>query len=126
LCAAAIGADAGGSILIPARYCGVVGLKPTFGRVSEFGALPLAWSVAHIGPIAATVEDAAVIHEVIAGPDPRDPNTQARPPVVNPRFDGSMKGVRIGIYRSWFTDAAADIVSACEKVLDGFVHLGAD
>jgi Asp-tRNA(Asn)/Glu-tRNA(Gln) amidotransferase A subunit family amidase len=69
-CAAAIRPDGGGSIRIPASYCGVVGLKPTFGRVSEFGAVPLAWSVGHVGPIATTAQDAAQVYAAIAGPDP--------------------------------------------------------
>ena len=71
----AIGADGGGSIRIPAAFCGVVGLKATFGRISEKGAYPLNWSVAHVGPITATVADAALTYAVIAGPDPNDPNS---------------------------------------------------
>jgi len=72
LCAAAIGADGGGSIRIPAAFSGLAGLKPTFGRVSEFGAGPLAPSVAHLGPIAATAEDAALLYAAISGSDPQD------------------------------------------------------
>ena len=82
LCPVAIGADGGGSIRIPASLCGQVGLKPTFGRVSEHGAAPLDWSVAHLGPIGATVEDVALAYGVIAGPDPRDPNSQHQPAVT--------------------------------------------
>src|SRR5690606_16881941 len=72
LCPVALGGDGGGSIRMPAALCGVVGLKPTYGRVSEFGAAPLCWSVAHAGPLAATVEDAALVYATIAGPDERD------------------------------------------------------
>lgn len=73
LCPVALGADGGGSVRLPAALCGVFGLKPTFGRVSESGAAPLCWSVAHIGPLAATAHDAALVQALIAGPDPRDP-----------------------------------------------------
>jgi Asp-tRNA(Asn)/Glu-tRNA(Gln) amidotransferase A subunit family amidase len=126
LCAAAIGADGGGSIRIPAAYCGLVGLKPTFGRVSEFGAVPLAWSVAHLGPIAATAEDAALIYAAIAGPDPLDSNTCLQPPARAVEFERSLKGLRIGVYREWFSDAARDIVASCEQLLKHFVSLGAE
>jgi Asp-tRNA(Asn)/Glu-tRNA(Gln) amidotransferase A subunit family amidase len=126
LCAAAIGADAGGSIRIPAGHCGVVGLKPAFGRVSEFGAVPLAWSVAHVGPIAATAEDAALVYLAITGPDPRDPNTQAQPRAEVHGFDGSLRGVRIGVFRDWFSDASREIAEACERLLGEFVRLGAE
>ena len=68
---AAIGADGGGSIRIPASLCGMVGLKSTFGRVSEFGAAPLCWSVGHLGPLTVSVEDTALVYSVIAGVDPK-------------------------------------------------------
>jgi Asp-tRNA(Asn)/Glu-tRNA(Gln) amidotransferase A subunit family amidase len=126
LCPGAVGADGGGSIRIPAAYCGVVGLKPTFGRVSESGAVPLAWSVAHLGPIAATAEDAALLYSAIAGPDPMDPNTQSQPPVQVGAYDGSLKGVRIGVYRDWFSDAASDAGAACDQLLEQFARLGAE
>jgi Asp-tRNA(Asn)/Glu-tRNA(Gln) amidotransferase A subunit family amidase len=126
LCAAAIGADGGGSIRIPAAYCGLFGLKPTFGRVSEFGAVPLAASVAHLGPITATAEDAALLYTAISGPDPHDSNTQLQPPVQVSGFDGSLRGVRIGIYHEWFSDAASDVAAVCERLLKQFVRLGAE
>jgi Asp-tRNA(Asn)/Glu-tRNA(Gln) amidotransferase A subunit family amidase len=103
----------------------VVGLKPTFGRVSEFGAVPLAWSVAHVGPIAATAEDAAHVYAAISGPDPRDLNTRLQPPVRVEGFDGSLKGVRVGVYRDWFSDARNEVVAPCEELLRQFVSLGA-
>jgi len=76
----ALGADGGGSIRIPATQCGVVGFKPTYGRVSEHGALPLCPSVGHAGPIASSVEDAAIMYAIIAGPDVNDANSQVQPP----------------------------------------------
>ena len=123
---AAIGADGGGSIRIPASLCGVVGLKPTFGRVSEYGAAPLCWSMAHLGPIAASVEDAALVYQIIAGPDPAEPLTLHQPPV---RLDGwntpDLKGVRIGIFPEWFRHADPEMVAANEKMAAEFVKAGA-
>src|SRR5213593_238127 len=72
LCYGAIGSDTGGSIRQPAGYCGIVGLKPTYGRVSTFGVIPLAWSLDHLGPMTRTVKDAALMLQVIAGYDPED------------------------------------------------------
>lgn len=96
---AAIGTDTGGSIRIPASYCGVVGLKPTYGRVSRFGVLPLDFSMDHMGPLTRSVGDAAVVLGAIAGYDPRD-DTSSRRPVE--RYDpsaasGSLSGVRLGM-----------------------------
>jgi len=79
LCAAALGTDTGGSIRIPAALCGIVGLKPTFGRISRHGVVPLAWSFDTVGPMARSVADAALLLGVLAGPDPRDPLTARRP-----------------------------------------------
>ena len=73
LCYAAIGSDTGGSIREPAGYCGIVGLKPTYGRVSTAGVIPLSWSLDHIGPMTSTVMDAALLLQSIAGYDPQDP-----------------------------------------------------
>lgn len=122
----AIGADGGGSIRIPAAHCGVVGLKPTFGRVSEFGAAPLAWSVAHLGPIAASVADLALAYSLIAGPDPLDPNSLVQPP---PDLAGwnqpGLTGLRLGVYPAWFQHAAPGVLQPCNAMLDILKSAGA-
>ena len=79
LCVASVGTDTGGSIRIPSALCGIVGLKPTFGRVSCFGTVPLAPSFDHVGPIARTASDAAILLDAIAGRDPADATTLAQP-----------------------------------------------
>lgn len=122
----AIGADGGGSIRIPAAHCGVVGLKPTFGRVSEFGAAPLCWSVAHVGPIGATALDTAIGYAISSGKDPRDPMSLAQPAVHLDDFHNlDLSGVRLGIYRPWFEDASPEIVQSCQKSLQVLEEAGA-
>lgn len=125
LCPIAVGADGGGSIRIPAALCGVFGLKPTFGRVSERGVAPLAWSVAHVGPIAASAHDLAIGYAGVAGPDPRDPNTLRQPPPRLPGGGDGIGGLRIGIFGPWFEDAAEDVVRACRELLARFESAGA-
>jgi Asp-tRNA(Asn)/Glu-tRNA(Gln) amidotransferase A subunit family amidase len=126
LCPVAIAADGGGSIRIPASFCGIVGLKPTYGRISEYGAAPLCWSVAHIGPLAATATDAALGYAVMAGADPQDP-TSLHQPV--PTLDGwdrmDLSDLTLGIYPPWFHHASASVVSACEEMLKRFKRKGA-
>ncbi len=103
LCAGAVGTDTGGSIRIPAALCGVVGLKPTFGRVSVHGVVPLASSFDHVGPLARCVADAALLLEAIAGRDLRDPSSVARPQLdLNPMTVGRMKKLRLGRPRDYF------------------------
>jgi aspartyl-tRNA(Asn)/glutamyl-tRNA(Gln) amidotransferase subunit A len=100
---AALGSDTGGSIRIPAALCGIVGLKPTFGRVSLHGAVPLAWSLDHAGPMTRSVADAALVLEAIAGPDPRDPRTGRVPAerYADPSvLEAGVKGLRVGILRN--------------------------
>jgi Asp-tRNA(Asn)/Glu-tRNA(Gln) amidotransferase A subunit family amidase len=126
LCPIAIGADGGGSIRIPASLCGLVGLKPTFGRVSEAGAAPLCWSVAHIGPLGATVEDVALAYGLIAGPDARDPNSQQQPAVSLEGWNtADLAGLTVGVYRAWFRHAAPAVVAANEAMLAQFERAGA-
>lgn len=126
LCPVAIGADGGGSIRIPAALTGLVGLKATFGRVSEHGASPLTWSMGHLGPIAATVSDAALIYACIAGPDARDPNSTRQPSVSLEGWRApGLNGVRLGIYRPWFEHASPDIVRDCDDMLDRLQEMGA-
>jgi Asp-tRNA(Asn)/Glu-tRNA(Gln) amidotransferase A subunit family amidase len=122
----AIGADGGGSIRVPASLCGVVGLKPTFGRVSEAGAAPLCWSVAHLGPLGVSVEDVAIVYQVIAGPDPDESLSQQQPPVSVEGWNKSdLKGVRVGVYPAWSKHASPEIVEANEKMIAEFEKCGA-
>jgi Asp-tRNA(Asn)/Glu-tRNA(Gln) amidotransferase A subunit family amidase len=122
----ALGADGGGSIRVPASLNGVVGLKPTFGRVSEAGAAPLCWSVAHVGPLGASIEDVVLAYQVIAGPDPNEINSQQQPPVT---VDGwntpDLKGVKLGIYPEWFEHADSEIVEANRRMVAAFEKTGA-
>jgi len=113
LCAAAIGTDTGGSIRIPAAACGVVGLKPTYGRVSRHGVVPLSWSLDHVGPLAKTVEDAALMLGVLAGHDDRDPTSSTRR-VDNYRaaLRRSPRGLKIGIPQEHFFDVISDEMRA--------------
>ncbi len=94
---AALGTDTGGSIRIPAAQCGLVGLKPTFGRVSLYGGVTLAWSLDHLGPMTNTVADAALMLEVLAGYDARDPRTRQQPLTGLDRLEAGVKGMRIGV-----------------------------
>jgi aspartyl-tRNA(Asn)/glutamyl-tRNA(Gln) amidotransferase subunit A len=80
MCPGAIGSDTGGSIRIPSACCGATGLKPTYGRVSTYGVIPLSWSLDHVGPIARSAEDCALLFDAIASYDPRDPNSVSGPP----------------------------------------------
>jgi Asp-tRNA(Asn)/Glu-tRNA(Gln) amidotransferase A subunit family amidase len=123
----AIGADGGGSIRIPAGFCGLVGLKATYGRVSEYGAFPLDWTVAHIGPIAGSVTDAALTYALIAGPDPKDDISLHQPlPSIKGWDDANLKGLRIGIYREWFNHADKEVVAACEAMVKQFEAMGCE
>ncbi|MBK8780401.1 MAG: amidase [Anaerolineales bacterium] len=123
----AIGADGGGSIRIPASFCGLVGLKATFARVSEFGAAPLDWSVAHIGPLAGSAADAALTYALIAGPDPKDPTSLHQPlPSLEGWDNKNLKGLKIGVYWPWFRHADAETVAACEAMLKEYEKMGCE
>jgi Asp-tRNA(Asn)/Glu-tRNA(Gln) amidotransferase A subunit family amidase len=112
MCHGALGSQTSGSICRPAAFCGVVGLKPTFGRVSRYGVHPLAWTLDHPGPMARTVRDVAMLFDAVAGPDPNDPSTVAAPPVPGaaaaldePRGrDAAARGLRVGVPDRYFTD----------------------
>jgi aspartyl-tRNA(Asn)/glutamyl-tRNA(Gln) amidotransferase subunit A len=105
LAVAATGSDTGGSIRVPAAFCGVVGVKPTYGRVSRYGLIPLAWSMDHVGPMARTVADCALLLNAMAGYDPLDP-TSARVPVPDftDGLDGGLPGIVVGVPRQHFYD----------------------
>ncbi|MBK8617971.1 MAG: amidase [Anaerolineales bacterium] len=123
----AIGADGGGSIRIPASFCGIFGLKSTFGRISEHGAAPLDWSVAHIGPLAGTATDTALAYAVMAGPDLHDPTSLHQPlPTLENWNELNLRGIKLGVYKAWFQHADAEVVTACETMLNRFTDMGAE
>lgn len=128
ICSVALGADGGGSIRIPSGLCGVYGLKATFGRISEHGAAPLCWSVAHVGPMTNRATDLALAYAIMAGQDQKDPNTGKQPAIELPDFNQTidLKNKRIGVYRDWFQDADPEIVAANEAMLAAFVNEGAE
>ena len=122
----ALGADGGGSIRVPASLNGVVGLKPTFGRVSEAGAAPLCWSVAHVGPLGASVEDVALAYQVIAGPNINEAISQQQPPVMVKGWNTpDLKGIKFGIYPAWFEHADREVVEANRRMVTEFEKAGA-
>jgi Asp-tRNA(Asn)/Glu-tRNA(Gln) amidotransferase A subunit family amidase len=122
----AIGADGGGSIRMPAAMCGIVGLKATFGRISEHGAFPLCWSLAHIGPMTATVRDCARTYALIAGPDPLDSLSLGHPAVeIDDAPPADLRGVTLGVYWPWFRHATPEVVQHCESLVRALVERGA-
>ncbi len=92
MCLGALGTDTGGSIRIPSACCGVTGLKPTYGRVSCYGVIPLSWSLDHVGPIAHSAEDCAILFDAIAKYDPRDPNSVSGPSTTANRYTSTLIG----------------------------------
>ena len=116
LAAATLGSDTGGSIRQPAAFCGTVGLKPTYGRVSRYGLIAFASSLDQIGPFAKTVADAALVLGVIAGADPRD-STSVDVPVPDYRaaLEGGIEGLRVGIPAEYFIDGIDPEVEAAVK-----------
>lgn len=124
---AALGSDTGGSIRIPASLCGVVGLMGTYGRVSRAGVLPLSWTLDHVGPLAKTVEDAALVLNAIAGHDPADPGSAARPvDDATAKLGEEIAGLRIGLPRAMLWDGLDDeVAEACTVAVDVLRGLGA-
>jgi aspartyl-tRNA(Asn)/glutamyl-tRNA(Gln) amidotransferase subunit A len=125
----ALGSDTGGSIRGPAALCGIVGLKPTYGLVSRHGVYANSFSFDHAGPMTWTVEDCAIMLQVIAGHDPRDPASAARPvPDYRAALSGDIRGLRIGIVRHLHEDDCAvtpEVCAALEEAFGVFRSLGA-
>jgi len=125
--AATVGSDTGGSIRIPAAFCGCVGLKQTWSRVSRFGVLPLADSLDHAGPITRTVRDAALMLCVIAGFDPKDPTSNREPvPDYTQALGRDIKGVRIGIIRELRTGVTPEVGASFDGAMQQLSALGAE
>jgi aspartyl-tRNA(Asn)/glutamyl-tRNA(Gln) amidotransferase subunit A len=128
-----LGSDTGGSVRIPAAVCGVVGLKPTYGRVSKFGVSVLSWSLDTCGPLARTIEDAALVLEAIAGHDPRDPTSSRRPvgryaAGLEPSTSSgqAIRGLRVGVPKEGFWERLdAEVESAVRGAIGKLAELGA-
>ncbi len=124
----AIGTDTGGSIRFPSASCGLVGIKPTYGRVSRYGVFPLAESLDHIGPMTRSVGDAARMLQVLAGQDPRDPTTLPDPvPNYTAALAQGVPGLTIGVDWNYVSTGVQEaVVQTLRDALDAFVELGAE
>jgi aspartyl-tRNA(Asn)/glutamyl-tRNA(Gln) amidotransferase subunit A len=127
LCYGALGSDTGGSIRIPAALCGVVGMKPTFGRVSKSGVFPLSWTLDHVGPITRTVEDNALLLNALAGHDHEDPySVDLTSEDFTRDLARGLRGSGIGIPRSFYTEHVDKEVESCvREAAKVFASLGA-
>jgi len=128
LAVAALGSDTGGSIRQPAAFCGCVGLKPTYGRVSRYGLVAFASSLDQIGPLTTTVADAAIVLNAIAGHDPRDCTSVERPvPDFTASLDEGVKGLRFGVPKEYFIPGMDPVVErAVRAAIDHLAREGAD
>ena len=127
MCMAALGSDTGGSIRIPASLCGVVGLKPTYGRVSLRGVFPLSWNLDHAGPLTRSVKDAALLLQVMAGYDPEDPSC-ADVPVEDylQKIEAGVEGWKIALAVGEYIEASdPEVLSAVRAAAHVFRSLGA-
>jgi aspartyl-tRNA(Asn)/glutamyl-tRNA(Gln) amidotransferase subunit A len=122
----AVGSDTGGSIRLPAAACGIVGLKPTYGRVSRAGAMPLSWSNDHVGPMARTVRDCARLLQVMAGSDPLDPTASPAPvPDYLASLGGGLAGLRVGLVENFFFQGVhPEMEAAVRQAADVVAQLG--
>jgi aspartyl-tRNA(Asn)/glutamyl-tRNA(Gln) amidotransferase subunit A len=127
LCPTALGTDTGGSIRQPASFCGIVGLKPSYGRVSRYGLIAYASSLDQIGPLARTVRDCAHVLQVIAGHDPRDSTSVRRSvPDYATMLGGDVRGSRIGIPREYFVEGMQpEVERSVREAIDRLKDLGA-
>jgi aspartyl-tRNA(Asn)/glutamyl-tRNA(Gln) amidotransferase subunit A len=126
-CLAALGTDTGGSIRLPAAYCGIIGLKPTYGRVSRYGIVAYASSLDQVGPFTRDVRDAAILLEALAGHDPRDATSA---PAETPRYesllDRGLDAVRVGVPREYFQEGMQpDVESSVREAIALLESLGA-
>jgi aspartyl-tRNA(Asn)/glutamyl-tRNA(Gln) amidotransferase subunit A len=123
---AALGSDTGGSIRLPAHFCGVTGFKPTYGRVSRANALPLSFTLDTVGPLTLSAEDCGLIMGIIAGPDPLDPTTIGAPPWNGKATKALPKGLKIGVpNRFYVDDLEPDVAAALDATIATLRKLGA-
>ncbi|MGE5195169.1 MAG: amidase [Deltaproteobacteria bacterium] len=127
ICPLTLGSDTGGSIRMPSALCGLTGLKPTYGRVSRAGEMPLSWTMDHVGPITRTAAEAALALKILAGPDPADESASRRVvPDYPAELTARIRGLRIGVMHQWFFEALdPDVAGAVTRGLVKLVGLGA-
>ena len=130
LCMGTLGSCTGGSIRGPASYCGIAGIKATYGRVSRYGVVPLSWTLDHCGPMTWTVEDSAIMLQVIAGHDPKDPTTSRAPvPDYTTALTEDIRGLKVGVPRRFFfaddPRINKDTLSAVDDALKSLEDMGA-
>ncbi|XP_069492031.1 uncharacterized protein [Ambystoma mexicanum] len=126
LCPLAIGTDGGGSVRIPSSFCGVVGLKSTFGRISAQGALPLSYSTVSFGPLATSVLDAALAYALLSGPDPEYPYGLMQPPLaLDGIYASDLKDLTLGVDWTFFKACDPEILETCEKAVEYLKSQGA-
>ncbi|MBN2815097.1 MAG: Asp-tRNA(Asn)/Glu-tRNA(Gln) amidotransferase subunit GatA [Campylobacterales bacterium] len=123
LAIAALGSDTGGSIRQPAAYCGIVGMKPTYGRVSRYGLGAYASSLDQIGPMTQNVEDAAILYDIIAGSDPKDSTNAGMDDKVTPNLNADRK-LKIAVLPKYLNDASNDVKEAYEKAIEALKSAG--
>jgi aspartyl-tRNA(Asn)/glutamyl-tRNA(Gln) amidotransferase subunit A len=126
-CPLTMGTDTGGSIRIPSALCGLVGLKPTYGRISRWGVFPLSWSLDHAGPMTRTVEDCALAMNALAGFDPNDPSSAKLPvPDYTETLTGDVKGLRVAIPKEFFEfPIDPEVEQAVRKAMERLGKMGA-
>src|SRR5581483_11368799 len=123
-----LGSDTGGSIRLPAAYTGIVGLKPTYGRVSRHGVVPVSWSADHVGPMTRTVADAAAMLNAIAGPDAADPTASAAPvpDYLAALNEDSARSIRVGVPTAWLSRrVAGEVRGIVEAAISVLAEVGA-
>ena len=120
----ALGSDTGGSVRQPAAFCGVYGLKPTYGRVSRFGLIAYASSLDQIGPMARSVRDLALLMDAVAGPDPLDATSLDLPPRFQEALEGPLPPLRLGVVREALAGNSPGVERALEEALKVFRELG--
>jgi len=125
LCLGALGTDTGGSIRIPSSLCGIVGLKPTYGRVSTYGVYPLSWSLDHVGPMTKTVKDAAILLQSLAGHDLRDANSSSHPVPDYLSIREDVRGLRAGVPSDfYFENCDPEVRGSVMKALEALKDAG--
>src|SRR5947207_52375 len=122
----AVGTDTGGSIRNPAAMCGIVGLKQTYGRVSRYGVTTLSWTLDHAGPMTRTVADNAMMLQVMAGADPKDPSCRPEPvPDYSKALTGNIKGLRVGVLGFYFEEVDPEVEKVVRAAIQKLADMGA-